>query len=421
MTQTVRAITCPQCGGSIGLRAAGLSVSLVCEHCGTTLDATHEDVRIIAAAHQAMHRPNIPLGTRGTLRGEQWEVIGYLERSDGYHQWHEYLLFNPYAGYRFLVDDGRCFSLGEIVDRTPGGAFGGYTLDDEVYTRFGTTYDAWVTFVVGEFYWRAGAGERVRATDFVRPGAMLALEENDRERTWTLLTLLAPGEAEDAFGMERRSRMSGGTPSPHEPSPWRPLLREAAIVFAAALMALVAIIVTSGPARRLLLSDAITLTLDAPPVERVLGTVTLPARYNRVTIASDAQGLSNSWVDLDYSLVDRRTQRSFDAYSLAERYSGTDADGSWSEGDPGPQVAYASIPGGAYDVVVEASAHGWTGAQSAPTTGQGVPVSITVSAGGSFAGPMLLAIVALSLWPILLMILHASFEQRRMAPVKEDD
>ncbi len=219
MTATVRAVTCPQCGGTIALRAAGLSVSLVCEHCGTTLDATSDDVRVITAAQQAMHQPAIALGTRGTLRGEQWEVVGYLERTDGYQGWQEYLLFNPYLGYRFLVDDGRCFSLGVLIDRTPDTVFDGYELDGARYRRFGSGYKASVTFVVGEFYWRVRVGEQVHVTDYVRPGAMLTCEENRQERSWTLLTLLGVGEAEEAFGLEpgqdpRGSRRHRTSPRP---------------------------------------------------------------------------------------------------------------------------------------------------------------------------------------------------------------
>lgn len=421
MTATVRAVTCPRCGGTIALRAAGLSVSLVCEHCGTTLDATSDDVCVITAAQQAMHQPAIALGRRGTLRGEQWEVVGYLERTDGYQGWQEYLLFNPYLGYRFLIDDGRCFSLGVLIDRMPDTAFDGYALDGARYRRFGAGYAASVTFVVGEFYWRVRVGEQVHVTDYVRPGAMLTCEENRQERSWTLLTLLGVGEAEQAFGLEPRPRPSGVTPSPHEPSPHLRPLREAAFVFAAAVMALVAVLIALGQPSRTLLTQTIELTQDAPPVERVVATLSLPAAYNRITVDARADTLSNSWVDLDYALVDRRTQRSFDTYALAERYSGTDSDGSWSEGDRSPNTSYASIPGGTYDLVVEAAVHGWTGAQSPPVAWQTVPVTIQVTSGGSFAGPMILALIALSLWPGLLAILHFAFEQRRIAPVKGDD
>ncbi|MES2058136.1 MAG: DUF4178 domain-containing protein [Pseudomonadota bacterium] len=220
--KTVRALSCTNCGGTIALRAAGITVSLVCEHCGTTLDATDPALRIITRASEAMKRPEIPLGTRGELRGTTWEVVGYLERWDGETGWGEYLLFNPYRGYAFLVDDGRRFSIGVLLDRLPGRGGGtmAVSLNDQLYTRFGSTYGTWVQFVVGEFYWRVAVEEHVLVTDFVRPGTMLSSEENEGERTWTRLDLLDRGEAEGAFGLPRRPVDNGGTPAPHEPSPY---------------------------------------------------------------------------------------------------------------------------------------------------------------------------------------------------------
>lgn len=422
MTATSRALTCPQCGGTIALRAAGASVSLVCEHCGSTLDATRDDVKVIVAAATAMHRPPIALGTRGTLDDVQWEVVGYVERADGWAQWCEYLLFNPYEGYAFLVDDGRRFSLGRLLDRTPGAAWNGLTLGPDHYRRYGTSYDAWVTFVVGEFYWRVSVGETVRVTDYVMPGAMISCEENGAERSWTLLNMLDRGTAERAFGVSPRPRDVGGTPSPHEASPYRSLLQDALIILFASFLALMVIAFSHGGRERLLSSD-VAATFGAAPRSQVIGSFALPARYNRVTIDAAAASLDNAWVDLDYALVNRATQASIDSYATAERYSGSDSEGRWSEGDRSPSVTLASVPAGTYDLLVEARAERWTGAvRSAPSPSdfKNVPVTITVHAGGMFVGNVVLALLLLAIWPITLICLHFDFEKRRMAPVAED-
>jgi hypothetical protein len=428
LSETARALTCPNCGGTIALRAAGVSVTLVCEHCGSALDATREDVRVITAAATAMRRSPIPLGTRGTIDEVQWEVVGYLERADAWVQWCEYLLFNPYEGYAFLVFDNRRYSLARLIDRAPGGTWQGLTLGDAVYGRFGDRYDVHVTFVVGEFYWRIKVGETVTACDHVRPGFMLSLEEDGSERTWSLSKMLAKGVATKAFGAPREPMTWGGTPSPHEPSPYGRLVGEAMIIAFAAVLALFAIAFSGGRAQRLEVA-----TLEAP-IEAgsrsvVLGPITLTGQYNRVTIEAEAHSLDNAWVDLDYSLVDRRTQESFDSYSTAEYYTGRDSEGSWSEGDWRPSVSLSSIPAGSYDLVVEAAAQRWTGSVTptvwplSETTAQAsytVPVQITISAGGTFFSNIFLALLPLLPWPIILILLHFDFEKRRKAPLTED-
>jgi hypothetical protein len=59
------------------------------------LDAVDPEIKLIARHQEAAANLEIPLGTRGTLRGVEWAAIGYLERSENWSGWAEYLLFNP--------------------------------------------------------------------------------------------------------------------------------------------------------------------------------------------------------------------------------------------------------------------------------------------------------------------------------------
>jgi len=79
----VRALSCPSCGGTISLRAAGYTVTVACQYCSSILDVANPDVRLIKEFHEAAAELEIPLGTRGTLRGVEWEVIGFMSRSEG--------------------------------------------------------------------------------------------------------------------------------------------------------------------------------------------------------------------------------------------------------------------------------------------------------------------------------------------------
>jgi hypothetical protein len=428
MTTTVRALNCPNCGGTIALRAAGNTVSIVCEHCGSTLDATRPDLQLIARASVAMRRPLIPLGTRGTLDGVAWEVVGYQERTDGEVGWSEYLLFNPYEGYAFLSDDGRRFSLSRLLTALPDYDGAQLTVEGRGFKRFGETYPVRTTFVVGEFYWRAAAGETVDETDYVRPGTMLACEESGRERNWTRLEMLDWGVAERAFGLPLREKHYRGTPAPHEPSPYRTAMRDALLVAGLALAACLVIAIGTAGSNRVLQRD-LQIRTDGVTQTAVLGPIKIPSPRERVRVQGRANGLDNQWLDLDYSLVNRQTQQAYGAYAVAEYYRGRDSDGAWSEGDPSPDTGFASIPRGTYDLVVEAKANKWTdpkapaqltgifGTSEQPATAATVPVTLSVDRGGGFAGPFFLALLAILVWPLIAWGRHATFEHRRMAPV----
>src|ERR1700693_2042159 len=106
----VQALNCPKCGAAITLRALGQAVSVVCESCHSTLDARDPKLQILQTFERitSAERPLIPLGTRGKIRGTDYEVIGFERRTiqvDGIpYSWHEYVLFNPFKGFRYLTE-----------------------------------------------------------------------------------------------------------------------------------------------------------------------------------------------------------------------------------------------------------------------------------------------------------------------------
>jgi len=439
---TVKPVNCPNCGGTVDIRVAGTTVSVICGHCGSTLDATSPELQVIARADKALRTPEIPLGTRGVLRGKTWEVVGYQERTDEEVRWAEYLLFNPYEGYAFLVDDGRRFNLGLLLDKLPTSPWGlGLQADGLSFSRFGDPYPVRTTFVVGEFYWRVAVGETVKETDYVTPGTMLACEDAQGERTWTRLDMLDWGEAETAFGAPGRRR-EYSHPAPHERSPFKSQLFEAWVI---GLIAAVTLFIVSGMAgsQQRIAGTTTDAILDGPEKTLVIKDVVLPPGRSRVEIDADASGLDNSWVDLDYSLTDQKTQDSIDSYGTAEFYSGSDSDGPWSEGDQRPSVSLSSIPGGTYDLIVTLSAHKWNGAgSSAPATdaslmgghgfadggwggtgagGVTVPVTVTVDRGGIFGGNIVLGLIVILIWPIIVLFRHLGFEKRRKAVLSSGD
>ena len=77
----VASLSCSQCGAAIELRTLDQALSVVCASCGSILDARDPNLGLIQA-FQAKQKftPQIPLGTRGTLKGEKWEAVGYQVR-----------------------------------------------------------------------------------------------------------------------------------------------------------------------------------------------------------------------------------------------------------------------------------------------------------------------------------------------------
>lgn len=415
----VRALSCPGCGGTVELRAAGYTVHVACQYCGSLLDVTDPQVKLVTRYHEMSVALDIPLGTRGTLRGVEWEAIGHLTRSEGgYYGWEEYLLFNPYHGYRWLVNVRGGWSFGKMLTRTPEWrTFDTFALDGENYTRF-FEGEAQVDGVIGEFYWRVAVGERVTTGDWVRPGFMLSREQNGHEVSWTLNEWVPEKEIVAVFGAPAAGRV--WPPLPHQPSPWGAWLGPGGAIAAAAAAFLLLLAIFFGGTHWTAAGE-LAVAPDGREQTATLGTLTFTGRYQRVAIRADVPQLENGWVDLDYSLVDRRTQRVYEAEGAAERYSGSDSDGPWTEGSRDSDVSIASVPAGTYDLVVDYKGNRWESGPSIYDAGSWMAadkapkVLIEVRHGTLFASNLLIALILVATPWLIALALHLGFERARKA------
>src|SRR5712664_1784084 len=199
-----KGLNCPKCGAAIVLRSFGQAVTVVCASCHCVLDAKDHNLAILQQFEAATRdvKPLIPLGTRGKLRGTDYEVIGFQRRStnvDGItYYWHEYVLFNPYKGIRYLSEYNGHWNDISVCKQLPmaGGSSTNYL--GEIYKHFQTS-DANTDFVLGEFPWQVRVGEHAVVTDYVHPPRVLSSEKLDKEVTWSIGEYMYGREVWDSF------------------------------------------------------------------------------------------------------------------------------------------------------------------------------------------------------------------------------
>ncbi|MBI5211292.1 MAG: DUF4178 domain-containing protein [Elusimicrobia bacterium] len=111
MVERAVSFTCTGCGAPLQIKAQGSTQVVACSHCGSVLDAQDPRHQVLSQ-YKANYtiEPTIPLGRRGTFRDGTFEVVGYLRRRTRYYgadyDWAEYLLWNPYKGFRWLIEAG---------------------------------------------------------------------------------------------------------------------------------------------------------------------------------------------------------------------------------------------------------------------------------------------------------------------------
>jgi hypothetical protein len=362
----VKALHCPQCGGAITLRSFQQAVTVVCERCHAILDAKDSELKILQQfqAITGELKPQIPLGTRGKLRGTDYEVIGFQRRSiesDGVrYDWHEYLLFNPYKGFRYLSeyqghwnDITVCKDLPVVHSALVSSA----NYLGENYRHFQTA-EATTGYVIGEFPWQVRVGERAVVTDYVRPPRLLSCEQSSGETTWSF------GEYTDPQEIWKSFNLPGRPPEPvgvfeNQPAPptvkvkqvWMPFL--ILTIFLLGLMAFNEIVASKGP----VFSGSYQLSTGWPKGEAsfVTDVFELNGRQSNVEIKTSAD-VSNSWIYLNYALINQDTGQAWDFGREVSYYSGRDSDGSWTEGSRSDTVTVPSVPSGHYYLRVEPEA-----------------------------------------------------------------
>ena len=206
-------------------------MSVVCPSCASIYDPRTPELQLIGKSKQLESKILIPLGTRGKLKGDLWEAIGYQVRVTGGYHWEEFLLYNPYKGYRWLV-----LSYGHWTFISPLKTPIKPSTDIAVYNN--VKFDlfernsAETTIVVGEFYWQVQAQEKVLISDYIHPPYSLSCERYPQEEIWSFGEYVEPPVIAAAFNiktpMPYRDGVAPGQPSSYA-SKFKPAMQYTAI------------------------------------------------------------------------------------------------------------------------------------------------------------------------------------------------
>jgi hypothetical protein len=362
----VKALNCPNCGAAIALRSFDQAITVVCASCHSILDAKDPNLNVLQQFQALVGEdpPLIPLGTRGKIRGTDYEVIGFQRRSieaDGIqYRWHEYLLFNPYKGFRYLTEyQGHWNDVVACKDLPAIGQGLGGTVGylGETYKHFQTA-DATTDYVIGEFPWQVRVGEQVTLSDYVHPPRVLSAERTSGEVSWSIGEYMTGREIWSAF------RLQGGPPEAigvyeNQPSPMSADVGRVwtvFIVFAVFLIGLMGMFDMLAR-KETVLSTNYQLSPGTPSgeVSFVTDVFELKGRISNLQIVTSAD-VRNNWIYLNYALINQDTGRAWDFGREVSFYSGYDSDGSWKEGSQSDTVVIPSVPAGKYYLRIEPEA-----------------------------------------------------------------
>jgi len=408
----VKPFQCPACGAPQTIRALGRTTEYSCDRCGSIIDITNEPYAVLHAATEAPAiSPLIPLGRRGTLGGIKYECIGFMVRSDptGDYPWHEYLLFNPYHGFRWLMTmNGHWNFITPVFGNVEPPFRGPLQYEGRSYRIF-LRDSAVVRFVQGEFYWQVKVGDNVVVREYISPPYTFSLELDDDERNFAHAEYIPSATVQQAFALEPRSLPPPQGVFPNQPSPYP---RDRAFYLLGTILTLTFLVVTALLFRQPTEPVTVVRGSIATSAARLITTETFEFTNHgnlRFTLESP---VSNSWVDAEIDIVNADTGASTDTTVGVSYYYGYEGGEHWTEGSTTEATTVGDIPTGRYYFTIQT-----TGAATGTTAS--LPYTVTVDRHAFYPGNLVLAL-ALTALPLAVNLLGGMrFESRRWSTSTE--
>jgi hypothetical protein len=359
-----KSISCPNCGGPVQLRGFAHTLSVVCPQCLSVLDASTPEVQILQKFQgKTQVKPAIPLGTRGKIDGTQYDVIGFQVRQvstgDDSYSWDEYLLFNPYQGFRYLTEYNGHWNFVHVETALPEPANArgrpAWRYAGKVFAAF-DSMTASTVYVLGEFPWRVRVGESAGCQDFVSPPMMLSSESTGGEITWSLGRYMTGSQIWQAF------KLPGSPPQAYgifanQPSPYGASVASSWgtwLWLNVVLAALVFFFMIFSPGRVAFsdhyayaqgVTSSLSLGTDSAFVTPAFQ---LDGRDSNVELSIHTD-LDNNWAYFNFALINDKTGQAFDFGREVSYYH--DSDG--SDGNRTNSVIVPAVPSGQYYLRVE--------------------------------------------------------------------
>jgi hypothetical protein len=357
----VKSLNCPGCGASLTVRSFGNAITVICSSCHSVLDAQDPKLKILQKFRVAANEdpPLIPLGVRGSIRGVVYEVIGFQRRTihveDIAYSWHEYVLFNPVKGFRYLTEYDGHWNDVSILRSLPELSAGGASLKylGETYRHFQKA-DAATTFVLGEFPWQVRVGETVSVSDYVSPPRVISSEGTGKEVTWSM------GEYVGGRDIWKAFKLQGDPPTPigvyeNQPSSLSADVRSVWVLMGVFLILLLSLAVGVYwmESDEQVFEQMFEFNTNAKgEASFVTNVFQLKGRTADVELTTKAN-VDNNWIYLNFALIDQDTGHAYNFGREISYYHGYDSDGSWTEGSTSNTVTVPSVPAGNYYLRIE--------------------------------------------------------------------
>jgi len=346
-------IKCPKCQAALPVHGKAMTLAMTCTKCRTyfRIGKWNNEVKTF---HQKSATLTLPLGSKGTVDGTAYRVMGFvIKRDNAYNfQWREYLLFNPYKGYAFLSEYNGHWNFIWPIESGPD-----YSATDRHVYIDGARYDlyqksrATVVYATGEFFFDVVETTSTTETrEYINPPYLCGVETSDDSLLWFTGEYITPKEVAEAFKLDVATfpRQEGiGYTQPKGNSMLATLLVPATVAVIVIAFAIQMFTRNTAQNKVVFQTEFRTETLKD---QKVFVSPSFALEGSKKNLQVDIYvPLQDDWFFGEFSLINETTGDAYNFTKEIEYYSGADPDGTmWAEGSDYGNALLSSIPAGRY-------------------------------------------------------------------------
>jgi hypothetical protein len=355
-------VTCTSCNTTIEVKTFPYAQSCSCPGCGTrfAFKGVGTGFKTLKKDKENDNAASIPLGEKGTIKGIDYEVIGYaLKEEDNAEaaRWKEYVLYNRAEGYAFLSEYAGSWLYARERGNSP---VIGSNRPDSIYYK-GEEYDVYNRYSIriidtaGEFPYDIFDDERrIASAEYIAPPYMWIFEKsNDEGINWFIAEHQNRKELEKQFpNAAIPPQTERGVLDPRGRINLPILIKTtlAGMLF----LTLVHFFIGAAQQQRTVFSGDLQLKDSTATSTFVSPKFTLTKW--RSNLAFDLSSpVENNWIDMEATLVNATNGQEYGLQQTVEYYHGYEDGESWSEGSNNETAYLSSIPAGDYFLRIEAS------------------------------------------------------------------
>jgi len=411
-------IRCSSCGKPYEGARVETTKMVVCAACGTALELDEAESRVVGKNVGNKPGFSLEIGTPVTLEGANYEVMGrlyYVEVEEGLQYGSfEYVLYNPQQGYLWLSEENGHFTISRVMHARVAAppipvAKMAVRVGSETFRIFESGELA-LKWVDGALPWTAAVGEKTRYTHMIKPPEYVDQEITGKELELFRGRYVDQSEMLAALPKDVKLPETRGIYScqPYAPSPWVRGTGTIGWVFLLINIILLAYSLTASKATPIL-KESVTAAQYSQ--EYMTAPFKVP-RDGSILRLSGWAPVDNSWLSLDFALVDADDRVLSQTYDETSYYHGRDSEGAWTEGSKSFSSYFRPKKAGAYKLLVYGKGGSGTSGPSKNET-----VNLNLTADNTISWYFIIPLVLAALVGLLEPMLRWGFETRRWSAV----